>query len=68
MILIVHKTHVLSSVSFVGNFIANLKQALEKEVIRVNYLGDWGMQFGKLPVTIINLEKLISDPGAHNQS
>lgn len=43
----------------VGNFIANLKKALGKEVIRVNYLGDWGMQFGKLPVTMINLEKSI---------
>lgn len=30
-----------------GNFIANLKQSLGNKVIRMNYLGDWGMQFGE---------------------
>lgn len=30
-----------------GNFIANLKQALGNNVIRMNYLGDWGLQFGE---------------------
>lgn len=30
-----------------GNFIANLKQTLGYNVIRMNYLGDWGMQFGE---------------------
>lgn len=30
-----------------GNFIANLKEALGHQVTRINYLGDWGMQFGK---------------------
>lgn len=34
--------------SFSGNFIANLKQSLGYDVIRMNYLGDWGMQFGEL--------------------
>lgn len=33
-------------VSLPGNFIANLKAALGHEVVRINYLGDWGMQFG----------------------
>lgn len=33
-------------VSLPGNFIANLKVALGHEVVRINYLGDWGMQFG----------------------
>ena len=35
-----------SFVSLPGNFIANLKVALGHEVTRINYLGDWGMQFG----------------------
>lgn len=30
-----------------GNFIANLKQTLGNNVIRMNYLGDWGRQFGE---------------------
>ncbi|GAB1288373.1 Probable arginine--tRNA ligase, mitochondrial [Apodemus speciosus] len=30
------------------NFIANLKEALGHQVTRINYIGDWGMQFGLL--------------------
>ncbi|XP_053087814.1 probable arginine--tRNA ligase, mitochondrial [Pangasianodon hypophthalmus] len=41
-----HAGHLRSTV--IGHFIANLKQALGNDVIRVNYLGDWGMQFGLL--------------------
>lgn len=39
-----HAGHLRSTI--IGHFIANLKQALGNDVIRVNYLGDWGMQFG----------------------
>lgn len=36
--------------SLLGNFIANLKEALGHQVTRINYLGDWGMQFGKFEI------------------
>lgn len=45
-----------------GNFIANLKQSLGNNVIRMNYLGDWGMQFGECVVPHMLLEvKLLLD-------
>lgn len=31
-----------------GNFIANLNKFLGNEVVRLNYIGDWGVQFGLL--------------------
>ncbi|KAF4794696.1 hypothetical protein TURU_099880 [Turdus rufiventris] len=55
-------------VSLPGNFIANLKVALGHEVVRINYLGDWGMQFGLLGVgfqSFGNKEKLKSSPLQH---
>uniref|UniRef100_A0A3P8YKY0 Probable arginine--tRNA ligase, mitochondrial n=1 Tax=Esox lucius TaxID=8010 RepID=A0A3P8YKY0_ESOLU len=39
-----HAGHLRSTI--IGNFIANLKGSLGNNVIRMNYLGDWGMQFG----------------------
>uniref|UniRef100_A0A8C4QSV7 Probable arginine--tRNA ligase, mitochondrial n=1 Tax=Eptatretus burgeri TaxID=7764 RepID=A0A8C4QSV7_EPTBU len=41
-----HAGHVRSTI--IGNFLANLHELLGDDVIRTNYFGDWGLQFGLL--------------------
>lgn len=50
-----HVGHLRSTI--IGSFIANLKDFLGHDVIRLNYLGDWGTQFGflKLGVDLLNI-------------
>jgi len=61
-----HMGHLRSTM--IGNFIANLHQMLNYEVIRINYLGDWGKQFGLLGVGFREMiggnheEELENDP------
>lgn len=41
--------------TIIGNFISNLTNFLDGHVVRINYLGDWGPQFG---YTLLGLEKI----------
>lgn len=41
--------------TIIGNFISNLTEFIDGNVIRINYLGDWGPQFG---YTLLGLEKM----------
>lgn len=43
-----HAGHLRSTI--IGGFLSNLYEQLGWEVIRINYLGDWGKQFGVLAV------------------
>lgn len=61
-----HAGHLRSTI--IGGFLANLHEASGWKVIRMNYLGDWGRQFGLLAnafETYGSEEKLESDPIGH---
>lgn len=49
-----HVGHLRSTI--IGNFIANLHSYFKNHVIRLNYLGDWGTQFGFIKVGIDKLK------------
>lgn len=61
-----HYGHLKSTI--IGNFLGNLLAALNQKVVRINYLGDWGTQYGLLSLAYrkygdVNLLK--SDPCRH---
>ncbi|CAI4058938.1 arginine--tRNA ligase SKDI_04G5520 [Saccharomyces kudriavzevii IFO 1802] len=61
-----HAGHLRSTI--IGGFLANLYEKLGWEVIRMNYLGDWGKQFGLLAVGFERYgseEALVKDPIHH---
>ena len=56
-----HIGHFRSTV--IGNFVANINWTVGHHVTRINYLGDWGTQFG---ILIAGLEEF--SPGVTNHS
>ena len=61
-----HAGHLRSTI--IGGFLANLYEAAGWDVIRMNYLGDWGRQFGLLANAFKEYgseEKLQQDPIGH---
>ncbi|CAH0629096.1 unnamed protein product [Chrysodeixis includens] len=59
-----HAGHLRSTI--IGNFIANINTYFNNKVTRINYLGDWGTQFGLLQYGLksknINVKDLKTDP------
>lgn len=59
-----HVGHLRSTI--IGNFISNLFDYFEDDVTRINYLGDWGTQFGYIKVGLDLLapsdEEMVRDP------
>jgi arginyl-tRNA synthetase len=61
-----HAGHLRSTI--IGGFISNLYQGLGWDVVRLNYLGDWGKQFGILALgfeTYGSEEELEKNPIGH---
>ncbi|CAG9791781.1 unnamed protein product [Diatraea saccharalis] len=58
-----HAGHLRSTI--IGNFIANINKYFNNKVTKINYLGDWGTQFGILQYGLqmknIDLDELQSD-------
>ena len=59
-----HMGHLRSTM--IGNFISNLHRMLNYEVVAINYLGDWGKQFGLLGFCFEQINaQLEEDPIRH---
>jgi arginyl-tRNA synthetase len=61
-----HAGHLRSTI--IGGFLANLYEGAGWEVVRMNYLGDWGKQYGVLAIGFDlfgNEEELVKNPIGH---
>lgn len=61
-----HAGHLRSTI--IGNFLYQLHKMLGFKVVSINYLGDWGKQYGLLAVGFDKFgskEKLVADPIKH---
>lgn len=58
-----HVGHLRSTI--IGNFISNLTNFINGHVVRINYLGDWGPQFG---YTLLGLEQMKQDISNNNMT
>ncbi|ORX98031.1 hypothetical protein BCR34DRAFT_496452 [Clohesyomyces aquaticus] len=61
-----HAGHLRSTI--IGGFLANLYEAAGWEVVRMNYLGDWGKQYGVLALGFDKFgseEELLQNPIGH---
>lgn len=58
-----HMGHLRSTI--IGNFISNLNMFLKNNVTRLNYLGDWGTQFGLIKVGVDELKITKDDLKLH---
>lgn len=61
-----HAGHLRSTI--IGGFLANLYEAAGWDVVRINYLGDWGKQYGVLALGFEKYgseEELLKDPINH---
>ena len=49
-----HAGHLRSTI--IGNFLYNVHRALGYNVVGINYLGDWGKQYGRLILSFLKKE------------